>query len=203
MATETPAHAGRPRPWLLALLGVVVALFLLMKLWPSTPPVPAAAPRTPAHAANGSGGTVNPEDLNVRLDALKEARPTPDEADRNPFRFQPKPPPLPPEPPPSKVVTPPPSFVQPETPSGPPPPPPPPPITIKFIGTVEGPSTGGKVAAFSDPPACRRTFYAREGEIVDGRYRLVKIGVESVVMEYPDGRGRTTIRQGGQECVGK
>ena len=41
----------------------------------------------------------------------------------------------------------------------------------------------------------------REGEIIDGRYRLVRIGVESVVMEYVDGRGRTTIRLSGQECV--
>ena len=41
----------------------------------------------------------------------------------------------------------------------------------------------------------------REGDIIDGRYRLVRIGVESVVMEYLDGRGRTTIRLSGQECV--
>ena len=44
---------------------------------------------------------------------------------------------------------------------------------------------------------------AHEGDIIAGQYRLVKIGVESVVMEYVDGRGRTTIRLSGQECVGK
>lgn len=201
MPTDGAARAERPRTWLLVLLGVLVALFLVVKLWPAPPPAPVAAPRTQARAANGSAA-IDPEDLNVRLDALKDTRPTPGEAERNPFRFQPKaPPPPPPAPPQPKFVPPP--AAQTETPTGPPPPPPPPPITIKFIGTVEGASTGGKVAAFSDPPACRRTFYAREGEIVDGRYRLVKIGVESVVMEHPDGRGRTTIRQGGQECVGK
>lgn len=58
----------------------------------------------------------------------------------------------------------------------------------------------GKVAAFSD---CRATMRAREGEIIAGQYRLVRIGVESVVMEYVDGQGRTTIRMSGQECVGK
>ncbi len=202
MPTDAPGRAGRPRAWLLWLLGIAVALLLVVKLWPSQPVAPDAAPRTQPRAANGSGGTVDPDDLNVRLDALKEGRPAPMDAERNPFRFEPKPPPPPPPAPPQpKIVTPPPG--QSDTPIGPPQPPPPPPISIKFIGTVEGPSTGGKVAAFSDPPACRRTFYAREGEIVDGRYRLVKIGVESVVLEYPDGRGRTTIRQGGQECVGK
>ena len=34
----------------------------------------------------------------------------------------------------------------------------------------------------------------------DGRYRLVKIGLESVVIEHLDGRGRTTVAKGGQEC---
>jgi hypothetical protein len=70
---------------------------------------------------------------------------------------------------------------------------------LKFIGLMEVPGMG-KIAAFSD---CRTTFRGREGEILDGRYRLVRIGVESVVMEYADGRGRTTIRMSGQECVGK
>jgi hypothetical protein len=58
----------------------------------------------------------------------------------------------------------------------------------------------GKVAALSD---CRMTMRGREGEVIAGQYRLVRIGVESVVMEYVDGRGRTTIRMSGQECVGK
>lgn len=79
-------------------------------------------------------------------------------------------------------------------------PPQPPPITLKYIGLMEGVPGQGKVAAFSD---CRSTMQGREGEIVAGQYRLVRIGVESVVLEYVDGRGRTTIRMSGQECVGK
>jgi hypothetical protein len=115
---------------------------------------------------------------------------------RNPFRFQPKAPPPPPETArvPSRQTSP-----QPDEPQVPPGPPPPPPIPLKFIGTVE-PKPGDKVAAFSD---CRYTFKGREGDVIDGRYRLVRIGVESVVMEYADGRGRTTIRLSGQECVGR
>ena len=78
-------------------------------------------------------------------------------------------------------------------------PPPPPPITLKYIGLLEG-IQGGNVAVFSD---CRTTMRAREGEIIAGQYRLVRIGKESVVLEYADGRGQTTIRMSGQECVGK
>jgi hypothetical protein len=84
--------------------------------------------------------------------------------------------------------------------TGPSGPPPPPPIPLKYIGLLEGVPGQGRVAAFSD---CRTTMRAREGDIIGGQYRLVKIGVESAVLEYVDGRGRTTIRQSGQECVGK
>ena len=42
---------------------------------------------------------------------------------------------------------------------------------------------------------------APEGQTILGQYRLVKIGLESVVVEHIDGRGRTTLPKGGQECV--
>ena len=35
---------------------------------------------------------------------------------------------------------------------------------------------------------------AREGDEVDGRYRLVKVGLESIVMSYLDGQGQQTSR---------
>jgi hypothetical protein len=38
----------------------------------------------------------------------------------------------------------------------------------------------------------------KEGDIIDGRYRLLKIGVESADLSYVDGRGRQTIRLSGQ-----
>ena len=79
-------------------------------------------------------------------------------------------------------------------------PPPPPPITIKFIGIVE--TARGKVGAFTD---CRATFPGREGEVIEGRYRVVRIGIESAIVEYTDGRGRTTLPLNGQAqaCIGK
>ena len=54
---------------------------------------------------------------------------------------------------------------------------------------------GKRIAILSD---ARGTYYGREGEVVEGRYRIVKIGVESIELAYLDGRGRQTIRQTGQ-----
>jgi hypothetical protein len=200
METEASAQpAGRPRPWLLAALALAVALALVSWLLPGKSAAPAPAPSKPRTAAKAKTvDTVEPADLDVRLDALKQARPGTESSDRNPFRFYVKPPPPPPPSPPasgrgSAEVSP------PVVPAGPVGPPPPPPIPLKFIGVMEVPGLG-KVAAFSD---CRATMRGREGEVVAGQYRLVRIGVESVVMEYVDGRGRTTIRMSGQECVGK
>ena len=51
------------------------------------------------------------------------------------------------------------------------------------------------MAVLSD---ARGVYYGREGDIIEGRYRIVKIGVESIELEYLDGRGRQTIRQTGQ-----
>jgi len=49
------------------------------------------------------------------------------------------------------------------------------------------------LAALTD---CKGYAYAaREGEVVDGRYRVVKIQVESVILEYSNGTGRTTVRR--------
>jgi len=105
--------------------------------------------------------------------------------------------PPPPPPPPPKVETPARGAPPPVDPN--PPPPPPPAIPLKYIGRLEE-KGGGQLAAFSD---CRSTMRGHEGDVIAGQYRLVKIGNESVVMEYVDGRGRQTIRLSGQECVGK
>ncbi len=192
----SPRPAGRPRPWLLVALAVAVAVALMFWL----PGKSAAPPSLPSNSrAKPKAKTVEnvqPGDLEVRLNALNDPKPEAQDAERNPFRFYVKPPPPPPPPPKVDPSTIPP---QPVGPIGPPPPPPPPPITLKYIGLLEV-GNGEKVAAFSD---CRSTMRGKEGDVIAGQYRLVHIGSESVVMEYVDGRGRTTIRQSGQECVGK
>jgi hypothetical protein len=65
---------------------------------------------------------------------------------------------------------------------------------LKFIGTLEQGTM--RVAIFSDGRGV--PLYAAEGKLVLGQYKVVKIGVESVVMEYADGKGRETIPMRGQ-----
>jgi hypothetical protein len=199
--TEAAARPeGRPRPWLVVAFGIVLTIYLVSWLLPGKSAAPAAAPSNPRVAATRASQPVEASQLDVQLEALTGPRPRIEGGQRNPFRFY-VPPPPPPPPPPVGAG----SLKPPPVTTVPPPPPidptpPPPPITLKFIGVLEGVPGKGKVAAFSD---CRSTMHGREGDIIDGRYRLVRIGVESVVLEYVDGRGRTTIRMSGQECVTK
>jgi len=81
------------------------------------------------------------------------------------------------------------------TPVAPPGPAPPPPIPLKFIGIVEAPTQAKRIAAFVDSTG--HSLQGREGEVVAGQYRILKIGAESIEMAYLDGRGRQTIRLSG------
>lgn len=189
MPPTESARGSAPSRGLLVTLAVVVIGALVYLAWPAaTPPAPPSNQRTARaqQQAARAAGT-----LDVRLDALKQPPPQPAQAERNPFRFQPKPPPMPVATEGGRgergnaahnAVTPPP----------PPGPPPIPPIPLKFIGTVEG-RDEGKIAIFVGADGRGSPVYGREGQLVLGQYRIVKIGVESVVMEYADGRGRQTI----------
>ena len=187
METETPAPGRRrPNTWLLVLLGLAAAGFFATRTWSGSTITPAPA-STQGRPQKKDGARIDPKELKVRLEALEASRPEAGSTDRNPFRFQPKAPP----PPPPSALKPAPANPEPE---GPPPPPPIPPIPLKYMGSVEKPG-GVKIAALSD---CRAaTFAAAEGETVDGRYRVVKIGIESLMIEYVDGKGRQTLRREG------
>jgi hypothetical protein len=177
------------------LLGAValVLVVVVYRAWTATSVAPAptsngagqtagAPPRAGGPAAPPSGAA-----LDVHLPALGADRPKPAGADRNLFRFKPKaPPPLP------QVERPPPPVTNP-VPAGPPPPPPVPPIPLKFIGTVE--RGGQKIAILSD--SAGHVSYGPEGATIDGRYRIVKIGVESIELTHVDGRGQQLIRKTG------
>ena len=54
---------------------------------------------------------------------------------------------------------------------------------------------GEKIASLSDG---RGVVVGKEGEIVLGRYKIWRIGEESIELSYVDGTGRTTIRLSGQ-----
>ncbi|MBL8144036.1 MAG: hypothetical protein JNM38_23175 [Acidobacteria bacterium] len=195
---------------LLGALGIVLVAVVVWQFGPGTS-APAARPRATsaqrqaaaqsATAARGRGtagaeAVLAPGALDVQLARLDAVAPEPAEATRDPFRFRPAaPPPPPPSPggrPGNGGMTAPPVVV-PVEPAGPPVPPPPPPISYKFIGTLTQGDTG-RIAVLSDG---KFVYHGREGDIIEGRYRVVKIGEESIQMEYVDGRGRQTIRLSG------
>ena len=179
------------------LAGVAAGLVLILaawSLWPSPPQVAQAPPwaTTAARVKNvlpaESLGPMAP----VKLGALNDSRDAPGEAARNPFRFQPR-----------QIAPPPPtrpSVTQPvieaprvtPLPSGPPPAPP---IPLKLIGVLVR-ENGVKWAILSDGKS--GPMYGKDGDIVDGRYVIVKIGTESVEITYTDGRGKQVIRLTGQ-----
>lgn len=167
------------------LLGALLAVLALVVYRLTAAPAPSSRPSAPSNQrASAQGRRAAPAEApDVHLEALDDDRPSPGEAERNVFRFKPKPPPPPPRP-----VTP--VVTAPIAPGPPPGPPPPPPITLKFIGVLE--QGGRKVATLTDglgPP-----MFAVEGGTVAGRYRVLRIGVESIELSYLDGRGRQTIR---------
>jgi hypothetical protein len=153
----------------------------------------AQQPQTAARSARRTKTPATPPPVaDVKLEALKPSAAEPPKVTRNPFRFYQPPPP--PAPPPSRAVkAPEPAFVAPPVPAGPPPPPP---ITLRFIGLIEAPQRSGRVALLSDGRG--GLMNGREGDIIEGRYRVLRIGTDSIDLAYSDGRGRQTIRLSGQ-----
>ncbi len=171
-------------------LGVLAVLLAAAayRAWNSTA-VPAAPASEASRRAEARASAPPAESaIDVHLDALSAEPPKPEANGRDLFRFKPKaPPPLPTA---SRPTT-----IAPPAASGPPPPPPVPPIALKFIGTMEQPNGKPKLGVFSDgvgPP-----MVGAEGGVLDGRYRILKIGAESAEIAYLDGRGRTTLRLSG------
>jgi hypothetical protein len=188
---------------LLAALGVVFAAAVIFVLLPafsggSAPGV--AAVTSPGAArgtvASGRAGTRPQGVVDVHLDRLTASAAEPVEGGRNPFRMGAAPPP-PGAAAQAGVARPagPPVPMAPVAPTGPPPPPPVPPIPLKFIGIVTSAGRAGKIAVLTDG---RNVMSGREGATIDGRYRIVRIGEESIQVEHLDGRGRQTIRLSGQ-----
>jgi hypothetical protein len=130
-------------------------------------------------------------DPTLRLDLLAKVQNT-DSAGpgRNVFQFGQAP--LPPEP----IVRPKPAATATVTPApappptAPPGPPPPPPITLRYYGFSSIPGSTAKTAFFLDG---EDILVAKEGETVKRRYRVVRIGATSVVMEDTESKRQQTI----------
>ena len=134
--------------------------------------------------------------VDVNLEALRRARREAGDAQRNLFRFALPPAPASAPPPPQALFpSEPPDAMPPPVPA-PAGPPPPPPIPVKFIGAVDGSGPDGQVVYFSDGRG--RVFFGREGDIIEGQYRVLKVSPDSAELAYLDGRGRQTIRLSGQ-----
>lgn len=135
-------------------------------------PVPAPVPTRPSAAKGGraaTAGTFSSLDPRLRLDILQQSEGTQYEGKgRNIFLAYEEP----------KIEAPV-KTVQVEVPQGPPPPPPPPPITLKFFGFASKPGEPKKVFLSQGEDI----FIAAEGDIVNRRYKVVRINAASAEIE--------------------
>lgn len=171
-----------------ALGALVVALAVVAwYMYGGAPTVSAPSASNSTSTAPASGGQARPGGRIGLPEALKLAaldHSGESEAEgltRNPFRFG-----QPPAPPPPPYVPPP-----PPPPPGPPPPPPIPDIPLQLVGLETWPGDV-KMATVRDTGTAA-VFTGTEGQVLDGRYRLVKVGLESVVVSWLDGSGRKTL----------
>lgn len=179
----------RQRQVLFGVLALLAAVAGWQYFGASAPDAPAAVAARRAAAAP----IVPKPPVTVGVSALDAPRSGPADGGRNPFVFGVRQAAVPAAsrgPRPTRPDTvPPPIFA----PTGPPPLPP---IPLKFIGLVEAPTSARRIAVLSDSKGL--VVHGSEGTIIDGRYRILAIGTESIDIAYADGRGRQTLRLSGQ-----
>ena len=187
---------GPERTRLMFLIAIAAVGTVAWLMWGGSPPPRMDQTTGPAPTSN--------QLMNRRASSTKVAPPTvpqalrfaeiqqvPDEpeAGRNLFRFGAKPVPPPPPAPPPPVYTPPPPPVY--------TPPPIPPVPLKLITIIIDPD---------DPAPTKRRVYLTyekgdgkafehfQGDVIDGRFRLVKVGTTDVVVSYLDGSGQRILQ---------
>jgi hypothetical protein len=130
-------------------------------------------------------------DPTLRLDVLAKlqdvALPS---GGRNPFKMGQPPPKVDPLKGPEPIVKPGPIQTTSVAPAPPPGPPPPPPITLKYYGFTSAPGAPVRTGFFLDG---EDILIAKEGDMLKRRYKVVRIGVNSVVMEDTDSKRQQTI----------
>jgi hypothetical protein len=181
------------------MLGAILVVLAVVLFWQSTrreatpeefsaamsqPGSATAGPAAPAAPRTAVGDQIPP----LKLDGLARVQAEPSDTGRDPFRFESAPAagqrgkttgpgagasPLP----------------QPVMPAVPQEPPGPPPVPLKFIGLAKQ-GEGRLYAVLRDE---RGVYYGAEGDVVEGRYRIVRVGADAIEVSYLDGRGRTTI----------
>ncbi|HEY4931398.1 MAG TPA: hypothetical protein VII23_07485 [Terriglobales bacterium] len=137
----------------------------------------AQKPGKPGARKGGNAGLAQSLDPTLRLDVLKSSEEIEYKGSgRDIFQSQPEPVAIPKE-------------VKPVIATGPPPPPPPPPIPLKFYG-FSGNKSGPKQAFLSKG---EDIFVVKEGQIIDRRYKILKIGPNSVEVEDVLNSNRQTL----------
>jgi hypothetical protein len=170
---------------LIVLLGVLaLTLYFRMFSSPAESVRPASNERGARRTRESAAPVAAPD---VHLEALLVERPKPAPSNRNLFKFKAMPPP--PAAARSQAAA---AAASPVS-TGPPQPPPLPPIALKLTGTGSQ-GNGPRVAFLTD--AFGRAIVAREGETIEGRYRILKVNQSSIDIAYLDGRGQQTIRRG-------
>jgi hypothetical protein len=158
-----------------ALLGILAAVVIYDLAGSGTSS--AAPPATSTTVAQGKAGTKqvaqNDTDPTFHRSQLEESRKIKYEPGRNIFEMQATPMPTPianvrPTPPP--IATPPPT-------------PPPPPIPLKFYGFANKPGETKRIFLAEGDPQNSVVFIAKQGDIVDRRYRVLQIAANSVQIE--------------------
>jgi hypothetical protein len=180
-----PAGAAERRRlvWLVAVMLALAALLFWNQRPPAVPGTTASNAQAQGQASD-AGTMVRPEAVNL---AVLDDVPESPEPGRNPFAFGVRPPPpAPPAPPPAPMV---------EIPTAPPVPQGPPAIALRLVGAMKMPD--GRTMVTLKDPATNGLFQAFENDVVDGRYRVTKITMQSALLSYVDGSGARTVRLGG------
>ena len=161
-------------------------------IWPWAGPTTGLTGAAGARGSRGAQTGKQTDVTDIRLELLRRERSELSAPDRNPFRFERR---ASTAPPPRSQATRRPAPVE-VVPTGPLPPPPPPPIPLRFIGYLQPSDVAGRVAVLSDGRG--NVFNGKEGDVIEGRYRLLRVGDNSADLIYLDGRGRQTNRLSGQ-----
>ncbi|HSP90420.1 MAG TPA: hypothetical protein VLN08_05920 [Vicinamibacterales bacterium] len=190
----------------LVLLGAILVLLASVLYWQSTgtevtpeefsaamrqsaPGAAGALDATPAPAARprpAAGPAVIPA---VGLASLDRAQPEPADSGRDPFRFGSAPAAVPRGGSTGGGF----GGAAPAVPAPPQEPAGPPPIPLRFIGIARQ-GEGRMYAVLRDE---RGVYYGAEGDVVEGRYRILRVSTDTVELSYVDGRGRVTIPMSG------
>lgn len=159
---------------LMIVLLVIALMAVIYGIRSSNPGAAAASPRpTAATTAPATRKNVGPVreitlDPTLRTDLLLSSQTKYEGSKRNIFRMEELPPPVMPTPVATVVTNP-----------GPPPTPPPPPIPLKFFGFSSKPGEAKKIFLSEG----EEIFVAKEGDIINRRYRIVQINATSVMIE--------------------